>query len=113
MFKLLKRLSRKDVGLIIISFIFIIFQVWVDLKLPDYMSEITVLIQTEGSAMSDILLQGGYMLLCALGSLIASIIVGFFASFIAANFSRNIRKNIFQKDESFSMNEIKKFQQVV
>lgn len=109
MFKLLKRLSRKDVGLIIISFIFIIFQVWVDLKLPDYMSEITVLIQTEGSAMSDILLQGGYMLLCALGSLVSSIIVGFFASFIAANFSRNIRKNIFQKVESFSMNEIKKF----
>lgn len=109
MFKLLKRLSRKDIGLIIMSFIFIIFQVWVDLKLPDYMSEITVLIQTEGSAMSDILLQGGYMLLCALGSLVSSIIVGFFASFIAANFSRNIRKNIFQKVESFSMNEIKKF----
>ena len=109
MFKLLKRLSKKDLVLIIISFAFIFFQVWVDLKLPDYMSEITVLIQTEGSSMSDILVQGGYMMLCALGSLISAFIVGYFASFVAANFSKNIRRSIFKKVEDFSMSEIKKF----
>ncbi len=109
MFKLLKRLSKKDLVLIIISFAFIFFQVWVDLKLPDYMSEITVLIQTEGSSMSDILVQGGYMMLCALGSLISAFIVGYFASFVAANFSKNIRRSIFKKVENFSMSEIKKF----
>ncbi len=109
MFKLLKRLSKKDLILIFISFLFIFFQVWVDLKLPDYMSEITILIQTEGSSMTDILVQGGYMLLCALGSLVSAFIVGYFASFVAANFSRNIRKNIFKKVEDFSTSEIKKF----
>ena len=73
------------------------------------MSEITILIQTEGSSMTDILVQGGYMLLCALGSLVSAFIVGYFASFVAANFSRNIRKNIFKKVEDFSTSEIKKF----
>ena len=109
MIKLLRRLSKKDILLILISLVFIIFQVWVDLKLPDYMSEITVLIQTEGSEMRDILVQGGYMLLCALGSLLSAFVVGYFASFVAANFSRNIRNKIFKKVEDFSMSEVKKF----
>lgn len=67
-----------------IQYYFIVVQVWLDLKLPDYMSSITTLVQTEGSAMNDILTLGGYMLLCALGSVAASVIVGYFAVKVAA-----------------------------
>lgn len=109
MFKLLKKLDKKQIKIVFICLIFIIFQVWLDLKLPDFMSEITKLIQTEGSKMSDILVQGGYMLLCALGSLISSFIVGFFAARIAASFSKKIRNSVFDKVEDFGMTEIKKF----
>ena len=76
MIKLLKNLTRREWILSGISFLLIIAQVWLELKMPDYMSEITVLVQTEGSKMADILLNGGYMLLCAFGGLIAAIIVG-------------------------------------
>ena len=75
MFKLFKNFTKKDYLLIFISFIFILVQVWLDLKLPDYMSEITKLVQTEGSKMSAILENGGYMLLCAFGSLLSAILV--------------------------------------
>lgn len=92
-----------------ISLIFIAIQVWLDLKLPDYMSEITKLTQTQGSAMSDIWLNGGYMLLCAFGSLVAAIIVGYFAAKIAALFSQRLRSLLFNKVESFSMEEINRF----
>ena len=109
MFKLFKNFHRKDVGLIIVCILLIIFQVWLDLKLPDYMSEVTVLVQTEGSKISDILVQGSYMLVCALGSLISAIIVGYLASLISATFSKNIRKKVFEKVQSFGMEEIKLF----
>ena len=89
--------------------IFIVVQVWLDLKLPDFMSEITRLIETNNSKMSDILIQGGFMLLCALGSLISSFIVGFFAARIAASFSQKIRSEVFNKVEDFGMTEIKQF----
>lgn len=84
-------------------------QVWLDLKMPDYMSEITILVQTEGSKMSDILLNGGYMLACALGSLISAIIVGYLASNISASFSMRVRKKIFDKVETLGIHEVKKF----
>lgn len=109
MLKLFKNFTKKDWLLISICLLLIIFQVWLDLKLPDYMSQITVLVQTEGSQMSDILEQGGYMLLCAAGSLGSAIIVGYLASLISASFSMNLRKKIFEKVENFSMEEIKKF----
>lgn len=109
MIKLLKNLGQKDWGLAIICLILIIGQVWLDLKLPDYMSEITVLVQTEGSQMSEILKNGGYMLLCALGSLISAIIVGYLASKIAATFSMKVRKKLFSKVENLAMNEVKQF----
>lgn len=109
MFKLFKNFHKKDVGLIMICILLIIFQVWLDLKLPDYMSEVTVLVQTEGSKISDILVQGSYMLVCAFGSLISAIIVGYLASLISATFSKNIRKKIFEKVQSFGMEEIKLF----
>ena len=68
MTKIFKNLNKKDYFLVLVCTLLIIFQVWLDLRLPDYMSEITKLVQTEGSKMSDILSQGGYMLLCASGS---------------------------------------------
>ena len=92
-----------------ISLIFIVAQVWLDLKLPDYMAEITTLTQTPNSAISDIWLNGGYMLLCALGSLAAAVVVGFFAAKIAASFSQRLRSLLFNKVESFSMEEINRF----
>lgn len=109
MFKILKRLRKKDVLLILICSILIIIQVWLDLKLPDYMSQITQLVQSEGSSMNDILIEGGKMMLCALGSLAAAVLVGFFASYIAASFSRILRKDLFEKVENFSEGEVKKF----
>ena len=109
MLKLFKNFKKKDCFFIFISFIMIVIHVWLDLKIPDYMSKITVLIQTEGSKMKDILLQGGYMLICAFGSLLASIIVGYFTSYLAADFSLNLRDKIFRKVQKFGMNEIKKF----
>ena len=92
-----------------VSLIFIVAQVWLDLKLPDYMSEITRLTQTPGSAMSEIWSTGGYMLLCALGSLAAAIVVGYFAARIAASFSQRLRGLLFSKVSSFSMEEINRF----
>ena len=110
MIKMFKNFTKKDWLIVLISFILIAFQVFLDLKLPDYMSSITTLIQTEDSSMGDILLQGGYMLLCALGSLISAIIVGFLTSRLSANFSLNLRSNIFRKVGKFGMEEIKKFE---
>ena len=109
MFKLLKKLRKKDFLLILVCAGLIVFQVWLDLKLPDYMSEITQLVQTEGNTMAEILTAGGKMLLCAFGSLAAAVIVGFFVSYIAATFSKIIRKDIFEKVENFSEGEVKKF----
>ncbi len=109
MLKLFKKLGKRELILVFMSLIFIIGQVWLDLKLPDYMSEITKLVQTEGSSTNDILMQGVYMLLCAGGSLIFACIVGYFTSFIAASFSRKVREDLFTKVEEFSMAEMNKF----
>lgn len=109
MFKLFKNFSKKDIFYIILCILFIVVQVWLDLKLPDYMSEITVLVQSEDSTLNDILIQGLYMLGCAFGSLISAVIVGYFSSMIAADFSLDLRKKIFRRVEDFGTEEIKKF----
>lgn len=109
MLKIFKYLTKRDWGLVLGSLFFIVAQVWLDLKLPDYMSEITQLVQTEGSAMGDILTAGGYMLLCAVGSLIATFIVGYFVAKIAAGLSMRLREKTFEKTMSFSMEEIGTF----
>lgn len=109
MLKLLKKLTAKDWMLAIIAFAFIIVQVWLSLTMPDYMSEITKLVQTQGSQMSDILLAGGKMLACALGSLLAAVGTSICASRISANFSANLRGQVFYKVQSFSMEEIGNF----
>ena len=110
MFKLFKNLSTKDKIYVVICIVLIVFQVWLELKMPDYMSAITRLVQTEGSKMSDILEQGAYMLACAGGSLISAIIVGYFASLVASSFSATLRLKIFKKIQDFGIQEIKKFQ---
>ena len=109
MFKLLKNLQKRDWILIVISFILIFAQVWLELKMPDYMSQITKLVQTPGSQMSEILTNGGYMVGCALGSLLAAVVTGYFISGISSSFSMNVRKKLFNKVEDLSMQEIKQF----
>jgi len=109
MLKILKRLSLVEWLQAAASLVFIVAQVWLDLKLPDYMSRITVLTQTPGSDLAEIWQQGGYMLLCALGSFAAATIVGFFAARIAASFSQRLRTLLFNKVDSFSMEEISRF----
>lgn len=110
MLKLLKNLTKKEWLFAIFCVILIVGQVWLELKIPDYMSEITVLVQTEGSKMEEIILNGGYMILCALGSLIFAIGAGYFAAYIASEFSRNTRKQIFDKVQNLDTEEIKSFQ---
>ncbi|HML67895.1 MAG TPA: ABC transporter ATP-binding protein [Clostridia bacterium] len=109
MFRLLKRLKAAEWLQALVSLAFIVAQVWLDLKLPDYMSEITRLTQTPGSAMADIWLAGGKMLLCALGSVASAIIVGYLAARIAASFSQRLRSQLFSQVDSFSMEEINRF----
>ena len=109
MIQLLKYLKTKDWGIVFMVLLFIIAQVFLDLKLPDYMSEITVKVQTPGSETSEIIQTGGYMMLCALGSLVAAIIVSFLSTRLAASFAKNLRERQFDKVESFSMQEINGF----
>ena len=107
--KLLKNLTKKDLLFIIICFTLIVGQVWLELKMPEYMSKITQMVETSGSSLKDILEQGFYMLLCAGGGLVFAIIVGYFATYMTSNFSKNIRKIIFDKVQHFSTKEINKF----
>ena len=109
MIKLLINLTKKEWFLALISLILIIVQVWLELKMPDYMSEITVLVQTEGSQMSDIIKNGAYMLGCAFGSLVSAVIVGYLVATVAANFSKSVRKKLFDKVEDLAMSEVKGF----
>ncbi len=109
MLKLIKNFTKKDWLIIIVSFALIFFQVFLELRMPDYMKEITRLVETEGSLMKDILYNGGLMLLCALGSLASAIIVGYLISYVASLFSARLRSKVFRKVESLSMGEIKLF----
>ena len=109
MVKLLRNLSKKDVIYALICITLVACHVWLELKVPDYMSGITRLVQTEGSKMADILEQGAYMIGCAFLSLTCNIIVGFFAARVASSFSATIRSKIFSKVQKMGMQEIKKF----
>ena len=109
MFKLLKSFRKKEWLITIVSVCLIVMQVWLELKMPDYMSKVTILVQTEGSKMSDILINGGYMLLCAFGSLVGAIIVGYSIALLSAGFSKKLRGKLFRKVEEMSMSEVKGF----
>ena len=109
MFKLLKRLTIKDVLLILVSVALIAYQVFLELKIPDYMSDITRMVQTSGSQISEILKTGAFMLACAFASLISAAVVGYITSLVSSSFSRKVRGEIFDKVEDYGMEEIKKF----
>ena len=109
MIKLLNNFKLKEWLLVLLVFILIFCQVWLELKIPDYMQEITVLVKTEGSLMTEILKNGGMMLLCAFGSLLLTIVTGFVVAYLSSIFSYRVRRKIFHKTESFSLEEIKKF----
>lgn len=109
MIKLFKNFTKKDLLFILVCVILVFFQVFLELRLPDYMSEITKLIQTDSSTINEIIKQGSFMLLCAFGSLATAIIVGYFAANVSSSFSMSIRKLIFDKVSKFSTAEMKKF----
>ena len=104
-----QNLKKTDWLLAAICLVFIIVQVWLDLKTPDYMAEITTLVQTAGSTMGEILSAGGMMLLCSLGSLAASVVTAICAARIAATLGATLRGRLFSKVQSFSMEEIGRF----
>ncbi|MFV0414038.1 MAG: hypothetical protein ACK5L3_12370 [Oscillospiraceae bacterium] len=105
MLKIVKYLKVKEWVMVGCSIVFIVAQVFLDLKLPDYMAQITLLVQTEGSAMGEVVAAGAMMLLCALGSLAAACIVGFFAAKVAALLGARLREGTFDKVLSFSAAE--------
>lgn len=109
MLRIFKNFRKREVVLALFSVVFVVAQVWLELKLPDYMREITSLITTQDSAMHDILIAGGKMLLCAFGSLLVTVLVAVCASRIASNFSAIVRGKLFDKVQSFSMEEIGRF----
>lgn len=109
MIRLFKFFNKKQWIMILMSFCLIVSQVGLELKMPDYMSEITRLVQTEGSKMNDILYNGLFMLLCAFGSLVLAFIVGYIISFLTASFSYKLREALFKKVEKIAFNEVKKF----
>lgn len=109
MIKILKRVKGREWYLVATSIVFIVIQVWLDLKIPDYMSQITTYVQTPGSSVSDIWPSGVKMIIAAFGSLIAAFIVGFIAAQIAARFSKQLREGVFSKVLSFSREEISSF----
>ncbi len=108
MFKMFKNFNKRDAILIIISLLFIVLQVYLDLKLPDYMAKVTELV-TKGETIKTIMFEGLKMLLCALGSLVTAVIVGYCSAVAGTSFGRNLRKRIFRKVEDFNMEEIKEF----
>ncbi len=109
MIKLFKNFNKKDIFVIICVIALVVFSVFLDLRMPEYMSEITKLVQTQDSTMKQILIAGAHMLVCAVSSLICTICVGYLTSLLSASFSKTIRKKIFSKVESFGIAEIKKF----
>lgn len=109
MLKILKYLKKKEWLLLLVILIFVVVQVFLDLKLPDFMSEITILIQSESGELKDILINGLYMILCAFGSLISASFNGYLISKIASSFSYNVREKIFTKVSKLSMKEVKEF----
>lgn len=110
MLKLFKNFEMKDYLIILVVSVLVIFSVFLDLRIPEYMSEITTLVQTESNTMNEILIAGGHMIFCAVSSLICTIVVGYLTSLLSARFSKNVRRNIFSKVEDFGIAEIKKFQ---
>ena len=110
MIKILQNMKKKDIISIITIIGLILLQVYLELKMPDYMSTITRLVQTEGSKMYDIIINGSYMLLCAFGSLVSAIATGYIISKLSSNFSLNIREKLFDNYDYYYANVLKEKQ---
>lgn len=109
MFRIMRYLSKAEIGQMLIALVSIVGQIWLDLTLPDYMSDITTLVETPGSEMHDIWVAGGKMLLISLGSAACAIVTGYFAARIGASFSQRLRSMEFRKVESFGPAEMSRF----
>ena len=109
MSKLMKNFNKKDIIVIFACIAIMVFQVWIELRLPEYMSAITRLIQTDGSTMSEILKQGSFMLACAFGSMASAVMIGYLSSGLSASFSLKLREKIFKKVQKLGIAEIKNF----
>lgn len=109
MFKLLKRMNKKEYGMMVVSTIFIVIQVWLELSIPGYMSTITEKIETKGSTIGDILAPGMMMLLLSVLSVLAAIVTGYFVARIAGEFTARIRKDVFNQVMDYSTQDIKNF----
>jgi len=109
MLKIMKNFTKKDVLVILLCIIIMVFQVWIELRLPEYMSTITKLIQTSGSTVNAVLKQGFHMLLCAFGSMTSAIMIGYLSSGLSANFSLNLREKVFKKVQKLGEAEVKSF----
>ena len=109
MFKAIRYMRARHWGIFALSMVFVYFQVYLDLKIPDYMATITTLVKTPGSPMREIWISGGMMLLCALGSLVVAITTGLLSARLAASFSMDLRERVFDRVQTFSMEEIDGF----
>ena len=109
MLRICKYLSKTEIGQLLLGLVFVVAQIWFDLELPDYMSEITTLVETPGSAMADIWIAGGKMLLVSLGSVACAIVTGFITARVAASFGQRLRSLEFAKVESFGPAEMNRF----
>lgn len=109
MLKLMKNFNKKDVMVIFTCITIMVFQVWIELRLPEYMSTITRLIQTAGSSVSEVLKQGSHMLLCAFGSMASAIMIGYLSSGLSASFSLKLREKVFKKVQRLGEAQIKSF----
>lgn len=107
--KILKRFDKKDWTLVVCAVFFIVIQVDLDLKIPEFMEQITLLVQTGAGSVQPIWRLGGWMVLCAFGSLLASVIVGYFAARLGASFSADLRHALYEKVDSFSLQEMNAF----
>ena len=108
MIKMFREMTKKEVTFFIGSILFMVLQVWLELKIPGYMSEITKIVTTSGET-KEVINIGIMMILCALGGFIVSVIIGYFSSFVGTSFEKNLRSKVFRKVQGFGMEEIKKF----
>ena len=109
MLRIMRYLSKAEIGQMLIALVSIVGQIWLDLTLPDYMSDITTLVETPGSTMHDIWVAGGKMLLVSLGSVACAIVTGYIAARVGASFSQRLRSLEFNKVESFGPAEMSRF----
>lgn len=109
MLKIFKHMRKDTWMLLLLSVLVVIAQVWIDLRIPDYMTTITILVKTEGSPMSEIWRAGLMMLVCAVLAMCLSLLSGYVSARLAALFSRDLRSDIFNAVENFSLEEIDRF----